>query len=123
MRPLSVTLLGTALVAAGLLAPATGRAATEHDGVAVDPGMARAGEKVALSAHGCGGGRHWASSEAFGERVRLDGSDGSAVVKDDARPGTYTVVVHCGARNATGKVRVAGRLAWPAFLPGSRDGL
>ncbi|GAA2147189.1 hypothetical protein [Actinomadura napierensis] len=123
MRPLSVTMLGTALVAAGLLAPATGEAATRHGGVAVDPGTARAGEKVYLSVSGCNAGRHWASSEAFGGRSRLDGRNGSAVVRNDAKPGVYRVVVHCGQRTATGKIRVAGRLAWPPFLPGTRDGL
>jgi hypothetical protein len=123
LRPLSVTVLGAALVAAGLLAPATGEAATEHDGVAVDPGVVRAGEKAALTVRGCGAGRHWASSDAFAERARLDGARGSAVIKGEARPGTYTVAVRCGARKATGKVRVAGRLTWPAFLPGTRGGL
>lgn len=123
MRPLTVTVLGSVLVGAGLLAPATGRAATDHDGVAVDPGVVRAGEKAALSVRGCGAGRHRASSEAFAERSYLNGPDGRVAIKDDARPGVYTVTVRCGPRTATGKVRVGGRLTWPAFLPGTRDGL
>ncbi|MDL4821229.1 hypothetical protein [Actinomadura opuntiae] len=126
MRLLSVTVLGSALVAAGLLAPATGQAttkATGRGGVAIEPGVARAGDTVSVSAPGCGGGRHRASSEAFGRQVRLDGSRGTAVIDDDAKPGTYLVRVRCGSRTASGTVRVAGRLAWPALLPGARDGL
>ncbi|MBD2898626.1 hypothetical protein amrb99_75980 [Actinomadura sp. RB99] len=124
LRLLSVTMLGSALIAAGLLAPATGEATTSgQDGLTVRPGVTRAGEKVALSVPKCGPGRHWASSDVFDGRARLDGRDGTAVLKADARPGTYTVRVHCGSHSASGKVRVAGRLAWPTLLPGSRDGL
>ncbi|MFB4298143.1 hypothetical protein [Actinomadura sp. NTSP31] len=127
MRPLSVTVWGTALVAAGLLAPATGQASTSgQDGLTVRPGVARTGEKVALSVPGCGPGRHWASSEAFGGRVRLDGTDGTdgtATIRDGVRPGAYEVVAHCRHRTVKGKVRVGGRPTWPALLPGTRDGL
>lgn len=124
MRLLSVTVVGSALVAVGLLAPATGEAtATEHGAVAVRPGVARSDQKVSLSVPGCGAGRHRVSSDAFDGRARLDGTSGTATIKDDAKPGTYRVVVHCGGRTETGRVRVAGRLAWPTLLPGSRDGL
>ncbi|MWA02029.1 hypothetical protein F8568_016945 [Actinomadura sp. LD22] len=124
MRLLSVTVLGSALVAAGLLAPAAGEATTSgHDGLTVRPGTTRAGDKIELSVSGCGPGRHWASSDVFDGRAQLDGQDGTAVLKDDAKPGTYTVRVRCGSRTASGKVRVAGRPAWPTLLPGSRDGL
>ncbi|MBO2460500.1 hypothetical protein [Actinomadura violacea] len=122
MRLLSVTVLGTALVAAGLLAPAAGQATTSgKDGLTVRPGTVRAGQKVELSVPGCGPGRHRASSDAFDERALLDGTGGTAEIKDGARPDTYRVSVDCGGRTVTGKVRVAGRLAWPALLPDLRN--
>ncbi|QKG22720.1 hypothetical protein [Actinomadura verrucosospora] len=123
MRLLSVTVLGTALVAAGLLAPAAGEATTsQQDGLTVRPGTVRAGQKVELSVPGCGPGRHRASSDAFDGRALLDDSDGTATIKDGVRPDTYRVSVDCGRRKVTGKVRVAGRLGWPALLPDLRNG-
>jgi hypothetical protein len=117
LRLVSVTVLGTALIAAGMLAPATGEAtATKQDGVTVEPGMVRPGERVRLSVPGCTG-TPAARSEAFtGPAV-----NGAAVVKPDATPSAYPIVAQCGSRKVTGEVRVAGRLAWPDILPAHRD--
>ncbi|NDU77299.1 hypothetical protein GWI34_32465 [Actinomadura sp. DSM 109109] len=113
MRLVSVTVLGTALVAAGMLAPATGQATAGGDGgVSVEPRAARPGERVRLSVPGCAG-RVDASSGAFAGRA----VDGAAVVRRDAAPSTYPVVAHCGSRRVTGEVQVAGRVAWPDLVP------
>ncbi|NKZ02612.1 hypothetical protein [Actinomadura latina] len=117
MRLVTVSLLGTALIAAGMLAPATGEAkATRHDDVAVQPAMVRPGERVRVSVPGCAG-RARVVSEAFTRRA----ADGAAIVKPDAAPSTYAVVAHCGSRTVTGEVRVAGRVAWPDLLPPRLD--
>ncbi|MCP9952877.1 hypothetical protein [Actinomadura madurae] len=115
MRLVSVTVLGTALIAAGMLAPATGEA-TDQDGVAVKPGMVRPGEQVRLSVPGCVGDVA-ARSEAFAGRT----VNGIAIVRRDATPSTYPVEARCGARRVTGEVQVAGRVAWPDLLPPRPD--
>lgn len=113
MRLLSVTVLGTALVAAGMLAPATGQATAGGDSpVSVEPRAVRPGERVRLSVPGCAD-RVAAGSEAFAGRA----VDGAAAVRRDATPGTYPVAVRCGSRKVTGEVRVAGRVAWPDLVP------
>ncbi|MES9539113.1 MULTISPECIES: hypothetical protein [unclassified Actinomadura] len=113
MRLLSVTVLGTALVAAGMLAPATGEAtATGRSPVSVEPRAVRPGERVRLAVPGCTG-RVTARSEAFAGRA----VDGAAVVRRDAPPSTYPVVARCGSRTVIGEVRVAGRVAWPDLAP------
>ncbi|MEU8340398.1 hypothetical protein SAMN05443665_1002305 [Actinomadura meyerae] len=115
MRLVTVSVLGTALVAAGMLAPATGEA-TGHGGVVVEPGMVRPGERVRVSAPECAGGAARIESEVFtGRAVR-----GAATVKADAVPGEYAVAARCGARKVTGEVRVAGRVGWPEILPADR---
>jgi hypothetical protein len=117
LRLVSVAVLGTALVSAGLLAPATGAAtATGRDGVEVEPGTARPGEQVRVEVPACAGEARVVSEAFTGRAV-----DGAATVKPDAAPGTYAVVAHCGSRKATGAVRIPGRLVWPAILPGDRD--
>ncbi|TDD65721.1 hypothetical protein E1293_39965 [Actinomadura darangshiensis] len=115
MRLISVTVLGAALITAGMLAPATG-GATGQDAVSVEPARARPGEKVRISVPGCKGRGRVAMSEAFtGHAV-----DGDATVKRDATPSTYPVVARCGSRKVTGEVQVAGRVAWPDLLPVDR---
>ncbi len=111
MRLVTVSVLGTALVVAGMLAPAPGEA-TGHGDVVVEPGVARPGEQVRVSMPGCRG-RARVTSEVLDGRP----AGGTATVKADAAPSTYSVVARCGARKATGEVRVAGRLAWPDILP------
>ncbi|MFB4305605.1 hypothetical protein [Actinomadura sp. GTD37] len=115
MRLVTVSVLGTALISAGMLAPATGEAtatATAHDGVAVEPGVVRPGERVRISVPGCAGGARVAS-EVFAGRA----ADGTATVRPDATPSTYTIVARCGPRTVTGELRVAGRLVWPDLMP------
>ncbi|GAA1795491.1 hypothetical protein [Actinomadura chokoriensis] len=117
MRLVTVTVLGSALVAAGMLAPATGEAtATGRHDVAVEPGMVRPGDRVRVEVPGCAG-RARVVSEAFTGRA----VGGTATVKQDVAPSTYAVVAHCGSRTVTGEVRVAGRLAWPDLLPSGRN--
>jgi hypothetical protein len=116
LRLVTVTVLGSALVAAGMLAPATGEATPGRHGVAVEPGMVRPGERVRVEVPGCAG-RARVVSEAFTGRA----VGGTATVKQDVAPSTYAVVAHCGSRTVTGEVRVAGRVAWPDLLPSSRN--
>ncbi|MFD0904121.1 hypothetical protein [Actinomadura sediminis] len=112
---LSVTVLGAALIAAGLAVPAAGEATTGgHGGVTVDPGMARQGDEVRVSVPGCRAGT--VSSPAFAS-VRLDEGVGSAVVREGVESGTHTVRVRCGDRAFSGAFRVTSRLTWPPLLP------
>ncbi|WP_176406032.1 hypothetical protein [Actinomadura sp. BRA 177] len=108
---MSVTVLGTALVAAGLLAPATGEAtATGHDAVRVEPEVAMPGQRVEVLVDGCTGGVR-ATSDAFAE---------GTTVHRDVKPGDYTVVARCAGRTVRGQVTVAGRMSWPTLLPTNR---
>lgn len=117
MRLVNVTMLGTALVAAGMLAPATGEAtATGQDEVAVKPDVVRPGQQVQISVPGCPAGRPRVTSEAFVRRAK----GGTATVRPDVEPGTYAVVARCDGRRASGEFAVAGRLSWPTLLPTDR---
>lgn len=117
MRLVSVTVLGSALVAAGMMAPGTGEAtATRHEEVRVKPDVALPGERVEVSVPRCLHRRHEVTSEAF------DGptENGTATVRQKTEPGTYTVTAHCGRGFAKGRFRVGGRLVWPTLLTTSR---
>lgn len=111
MRLVSVTVLGTALVAAGMLAPGAGEA-TGQDAVLVEPDVARPGQRVEISVPRCADRRRQVTSEAFARAA-----DGTAIVRREAEPGTYTVVARCEGRAVTGQFAVAGRLSWPTLLP------
>ncbi|MFV2177713.1 hypothetical protein ACFHW2_14925 [Actinomadura sp. LOL_016] len=115
MRVLSVTVLGAALIAAGLAVPAAGEATTGgHGGVTVEPGMARPGDEVTVSVPECAAGT--VSSPAF-ERVRLDDGAGSVIVRKGTESGTHRVRVRCEGRTYSGAFRVTSRLTWPPLLP------
>ena len=116
MRLRNVVVLGTALVAAGLVTPATAAGANK---IAVSPDNPRPGERVEVRVHGCpdGQGRHWAGSPAFTSRVALDDKHGTAIVARDVRPGVYDVVARCGSRTITGDFTVSTKRSWPALLP------
>ncbi|WP_067466763.1 hypothetical protein [Actinomadura macra] len=118
MRLLSVTVLGTALVTAGLAAPAAGQAtATGRGKITVEPGAARPGQRVELTVPGCPHPRE-AVSAAFTKRVPLDGDGrGTATVRREAKPDMYTIQARCGARKVTSRFKVSNGLAWPAILP------
>ncbi|MBE1531645.1 hypothetical protein [Actinomadura algeriensis] len=112
---LSVTVLGGALIAAGLAVPAAGEATTGgHGGVTLEPGMARPGDEVKVSVPGCGAGT--VTSPAFA-RVRLDEGVASVAVRAGTESGTHTVRVQCDGRTFTGAFRVTSRLTWPPLLP------
>lgn len=111
MRLVSATVLGTALISVGILAPGAGDG-PGRDQVTVVPGTARPGERVEVSVPGCASPRP-ATSRAFTGRA----VGGAATVKRDVVPDTYPVVAQCGPRRVTGEVRVAGRLVWPDLLP------
>lgn len=118
MRLVRVALLGAALIVAGTLAPGTGEAkVTDRDRALVDPDVAHPGQRVEFSLSGCGAGPHWATSAAFDRRAALDGASGTATVRRDAEPGTYTIRARCGGREVGGRIHVAGRLVWPDLLP------
>jgi hypothetical protein len=123
LRLLSVTVLGTALVTAGLAAPAAGQATGRgRGGISVEPGAARPGSRVELTVPGCPRPRQ-ASSPAFTRQVALRGKsdrgEGVATVRRDAKPGPYTITARCGSRTVTGRFKVSNGLAWPAILPAS----
>src|SRR5690606_36732756 len=82
LRLVTVSVLGTALVVAGMLAPAPGEA-TGHGDVVVEPGVARPGEQVRVSMPGCRG-RARVTSEVLDGRP----AGGTATVKADAAPST-----------------------------------
>ncbi|TYK47093.1 hypothetical protein [Actinomadura decatromicini] len=117
MRLVSVTVLGSALVAAGMLAPGTGEAtATHHDEVRVRPDVARPGERVEVSSPRCADRTREVTSEAFARPVVR----GTATVREDTEPGAYTVTARCGRLSVKGQLRVAGRLVWPTLLSTAR---
>jgi hypothetical protein len=126
LRLLSVTVLGSGLVIAGLAAPAAGQATGMGRGeISVEPGAARPGRRVEVSVPRCSQPRE-AASPAFTGQVALRGKgdrgEGVASVRRDAKPGHYTITARCGARTVTGRFKVSNGLAWPAILPAS-DGL
>ncbi|TYB48710.1 hypothetical protein [Actinomadura chibensis] len=117
MRLVSVTVLGSALVAAGMLAPGTGEAnATHHDEVRVRPEVARPGERVEVTAPRCADTGREVTSEAFDGPV----ANGTATVRENTEPGAYTVTARCGRVSVKGQFRVAGRLVWPTLLTTAR---
>ncbi|TDC92217.1 hypothetical protein [Actinomadura sp. 7K507] len=115
MRLVNVTVLGSALVAAGMLAPGAGtdEATGQHGVIAVDPEVVRPGQRVKISVPGCVGGEAEVTSQAFARTA----TDGAATVKRDVEHGTYTVAALCGSRKVSGEFDVAGRLSWPTLLP------
>ncbi|MFC6879822.1 MULTISPECIES: hypothetical protein [Actinomadura] len=134
MRVLSVTVLGAGLVAAGLACPMNGEAKTrDAHAMGVQPGVAHPGQRVEITARGCGAGekagpkRHWAASPAFADDVTLDADgskdgkpadgSGTAEVKKGTAEGTYPVVAHCGSRQIKGHVKVSTKPSWPVMLP------
>jgi hypothetical protein len=124
LRLLSVTVLGGALIAVGLVAPATGEAtATGKNRILVEPDVARPGQRIELEVRECpvGRQRHRVTSPAFTGDATLGGKgdDGRAVaqVRRDARSGTHTIVAHCGGATVTGRFKVSSKLSWPVRLP------
>ena len=124
MRLLSLSALGPALIAAGLVAPAVGEAtAGGANGVKVAPNVARPGQDVELSVPDCSSGRtrHWATSRAFTKDVTLggkaDNGHATATVKRGLASGTYDVVAHCDGRKVTGRLRVSTKPNLPDLLP------
>ncbi|XVQ07093.1 hypothetical protein ACQP1W_31200 [Spirillospora sp. CA-255316] len=92
----------------GLAAPAM----AETGDVVVKPGQARPGDKVTVSSTKCQTNGTAGSLAFVGGAVPLDGAEevdgraGLATVKKDTTPGTYTVLVRCGAFKATGQIVV-----------------
>ncbi|HEY8479424.1 MAG TPA: hypothetical protein VIL71_06285 [Spirillospora sp.] len=117
MRPLSVAVWGTVVVAAGMAVPTGHTATSGRDGVTVRPGPVRPGQRVEVSVPACAAGRSSATSPAFTGPVRLERGRGAATVGADVASGTYPVVVRCGGRDVSGQVRVSGGFAWRAVLP------
>ncbi|TMR06263.1 hypothetical protein ETD83_05185 [Actinomadura soli] len=115
MRLVSVIFLGTALIAAGMLAPATGDV-TDGEAVLVDPDVVRPGQRVDVSVPRCAEPGHEVTSEAFTEPAK----DGTATVERDTEPRTYTVVARCGGDTMKGQFTVAERRPWPGLLPAAK---
>ncbi|MDL4777640.1 hypothetical protein [Actinomadura xylanilytica] len=123
MRLLSAAVLGGALIAVGLAAPATGEAtATRGNRIAVEPDVARPGQRIELEVRGCAAGtqRHWAGSPAFTGDATLGGRNDQgrtvARLRRDIKPGTHTVVAHCGQQTFTGHFKVSNKISWPVRL-------
>ncbi|GAA4076351.1 hypothetical protein [Actinomadura miaoliensis] len=125
MRLRGIAVVGTALVAAGLVCPVSGQAtAIGARPVLVSPNTPRPGERIDVTVPGCeaaGSGRRWARSAAFTGTVTLTGDDdlgvGTAVVRRDARPGVYDVTARCGDRTIVGGLKVSTKRPWPGLLP------
>ncbi|GAA2606337.1 hypothetical protein SMC26_32060 [Actinomadura fulvescens] len=124
MRLLSLSALGTALIAAGLVVPAVGEAtAGGANGVKVSPNVARPGQQVDLTVPDCSVGRtrHWATSKAFAQDVTLggkaDNGHATATVKRDLASGTYDIVAHCDGRKVSGLLKVSTKPSLPPLLP------
>ncbi|SPT59913.1 hypothetical protein [Actinomadura madurae] len=126
MRLLSITVLGTALVTAGLAAPAASEAMAArtvskdgHGRFAFTPGTVHPGDRVELTVRGCpvGSKRPWASSAAFVDEVPLTAGHGVAMVAEAADSGGYEVVAHCGAHRLLGTLEVSAVRSWPSILP------
>ncbi|MFG1998840.1 hypothetical protein ACGFNU_06790 [Spirillospora sp. NPDC048911] len=124
MRLLSLSAMGTALIGAGLVAPAVGEAtAGGANGVKTTPSVARPGQRVDLTVPGCSVGRtrHWAASKAFVNDVTLggkaDSGHGTATVKRDMASGTYDIVAHCDGRKISGRLKISTKRSWPSLVP------
>ncbi|MFI0370449.1 hypothetical protein ACH35V_21500 [Actinomadura sp. 1N219] len=112
MRLVSVIVLGTALVAAGMLVPPPGGTA-DDDAVLIDPDVAHPGQRVDVSVPHCVDRGQQVTSEAFNQPAK----DGTATIERAAEPGTYTVVARCGDDTVKGRFTVAKRRPWPGLLP------
>ncbi|GGQ32945.1 hypothetical protein BKA00_004911 [Actinomadura coerulea] len=123
MRLLSIAVLGTTLVTAGLAAPTTGEALAtgtgdQHGGVTFTPGTVHPGDRVELTVRGCPDApRPRVSSAAFARRVTLHSGHGAATVGEAADPGSYKVVAHCGSHLRSGTLVVSAMRPWPSILP------
>ncbi|WP_433329565.1 hypothetical protein [Spirillospora sp. CA-294931] len=123
MRVLGITVLGTALIAGGLVAPAAGRATAGGGKISFNPRVAQPGQSVEIAVAGCSVGRerHTASSKAFTGQVTLGGKAaagyGTAHIRPGLRDGSYNVVAHCGSRKATGRLKISSQRSWSELLP------
>jgi plastocyanin len=120
---LTITVLGTALVTAGLAAPAASEAMATRtvsgDGqgrFAFTPGTVHPGDRVELTVRGCPA-RAWASSAAFADDVPLTAGRGVARVTETADSGGHKVVAHCGPHPVLGTLEVSAVRSWPSILP------
>ncbi|GAA2456618.1 hypothetical protein GCM10010191_90050 [Actinomadura vinacea] len=119
MRLLSITVVGAAVVAAGLAAPVSSEAGADGTAVRVEPQVARPGTRVKVVVPGCTGGRRAAESAAFAESARLKGRSGRVDLKHGIGAGTYPVTAHCGGRTYAGRLTVSTERSWPSLLPGA----
>ncbi|TDB91777.1 hypothetical protein E1264_00365 [Actinomadura sp. KC216] len=110
MRLVSVIVLGTGLIAAGMLAPGTGDA-TDDGAVLVDPDVAHPGQRVDVSVPQCVSHGQQVMSEAFTRPAK----NGTATIGRDIKPGTYTVVASCGGHRLMGEIAVSRRRPWPTL--------
>ena len=121
MRLGKATVLGLVVGAAtfGMAAPAM----ADPGDVIVKPAQARPGDKVTVVGKKCQVDGEAGSLAFVGGAVPLNGSEevdgraGLATIKKDTFPGTYTVLVRCGAYRATGEVRVVDGKARPMGQP------
>jgi hypothetical protein len=87
--------------------------------VLVQPGTARPGDKITVVGKKCSVDGTAGSLAFVGGAVPLNGAEevdgraGLATIKKDTVPGTYTVLVRCGAHRSTGQVEVVDAKAHP----------
>ncbi|SFN78899.1 hypothetical protein K8Z49_21510 [Actinomadura madurae] len=99
----------------GLAAPAM----ADPGDVLVQPGQAHPGGKVTVVGKKCATDGTAGSLAFVGGAVPLNGAEevdgraGLATVKDDTVPGTYTVLVRCGAHRSTGQIEIVDGKAHP----------
>ncbi|MFF5264201.1 hypothetical protein ACFY4C_35175 [Actinomadura viridis] len=118
MRLLSITAVGTALIAAGLAAPASGEESAAG-GMWLSPEVAHPGERVRVRVPACAAGTGEAGSPAFAARAGLAEGTATAQVRRTAGASTYTVTASCGGRTFTGRLVVSTERSWPSLLPGA----
>ncbi len=115
MRLLSFTVMGAALIAAGLAAPVSVEQGEAGDAMRFGPALP--GGRVRIEVPACAADR--VESAAFAGEVRLGGRSGTAALKPEIRPGSYLVIAHCGSRTVTGRLPVSEERPWPSLLPGA----
>ncbi|TMR04156.1 hypothetical protein ETD83_09165 [Actinomadura soli] len=108
----------------GLAAPAM----ADPGDVVVQPKQARPGDKITVVGKKCTTDGTAGSLAFVGGAVPLNGAEevdgraGLATIKKDTFPGTYTILVRCGAHKSTGEIVVVDGKAHPKTTSTPRGG-
>ncbi|MFI0482541.1 hypothetical protein [Actinomadura sp. 9N215] len=111
-------------ITVGLAAPAM----ADPGDVVVQPKQARPGDKITVVGKKCTADGTAGSLAFVGGAVPLNGAEevdgraGLATIKKDTFPGTYTVLVRCGAHKSTGEIIVVDGKAHPKTTSNPKGG-